>query len=85
MGKAKETKDQAENLHQQADMLDERVQITNKSINESSEKSQKDLNLVENAKEKVCLKDFIFPFILKYTKFVGWKSSIPNKFCPIYH
>lgn len=53
MDKAKETKTKAESLRGQADLLSERVEVTNSNINESTEKSQKDLNLVENAKDKV--------------------------------
>lgn len=55
MEMAKETKTKAESLRGQADMLSERVEVTHNSINESSEKSQKDSNLVENAKDKVGL------------------------------
>lgn len=53
MDKAKETKTKAESLRGQADLLSERVEVTGSNIMESTERSQKDLNLVENAKDKV--------------------------------
>lgn len=61
MDKAKETKNKAQSLRGQADLLSERVEVTNSNIIESTDKSRKDLNLVENAKDKVCfLQNFLY-------------------------
>ncbi|KAL5277341.1 LAMC3 family protein [Megaselia abdita] len=77
MDKAKETKTKAESLRGQADLLSERVEVTNSNINESTEKSQKDLNLVENAKDKVGFSKYASEYYSEFNKNLRLEKPVP--------